>query len=224
MGEGVNTVPTLHLERELYLQGFTRVAGIDEVGRGPLAGPVVASAVVLSPSLHGTSAEWLQLVDDSKVLTARRREAAYEDIQRHALAVGTGVVSHDEIDRVGIVRATCRAMLVAVEQLAVQPDYLILDYIRFPDCPFPFRALVDGDSLCYSIAAASIVAKVTRDRLMQEADRLYPGYGFAKHKGYATQEHLEALARLGPTPIHRTYFAPVAALMMNLFPDGETQS
>ncbi len=208
-------MPSLQWERGLRRQGFLWIAGVDEAGRGPLAGPVVAAAVLLPPHLDDGSpeAQWLRLVDDSKALSAYQRERALEEVLRHAVAVGTGVVDPHEIDRVGIVQATCQAVLAALRALPFQPDYLLADYMKLNGCPVPYTPLVDGDSLCFSIAAASIVAKVTRDRIMVELDRQYPGYGLAQHKGYPTPEHLAALARLGPSPIHRTSFAPVAALL-----------
>ena len=201
-------MPGLALERRLYQQGFRLVAGVDEAGRGPLAGPVMAAAVILPADLSG-SEPWLGLVDDSKRLTPAQRERAVESIQRHALAVGVAQEGPDSIDRIGIAPATIAAMLRAVANLPVQPDYLLLDFVHLQECPFPFESVVRGDSLSYAIAAASIVAKVTRDRLMHEADALYPGYSFARNKGYPTPHHLAQLGVLGPCPIHRRSFAPV---------------
>ena len=211
-------MPSLDLEKSVQSQGFSLVAGVDEAGRGPLAGPVVAGAVILSPALfsNGTEAfpEWLQLVDDSKALTARQRRTVLKDIQAHAVAVGHGMASHQEIDSVGIVPATRRAMQRAIDNLRPRPSYLLIDFVKLQDCGIPFQAMAHGDSLCYSIAAASIVAKVARDRMMVEADALYPGYGFARHKGYATDEHLRLLSLKGPSPIHRRSFSPLRQAML----------
>ena len=201
-------MPGLALERQVYQQGFRMVAGVDEAGRGPLAGPVVAAAVILPPDLP-ESEPWLALVDDSKRLSPVKRERAVELIQRHALAFGVAQEDHDAIDRIGIVPATVAAMLRAVANLPVQPEYLLLDFVPLRECPFPFAPVVRGDSLSYSIAAASILAKVTRDRLLQKADAVYPGYSFARNKGYPTAQHLAQLQALGPCAIHRRSFAPV---------------
>ena len=208
-------MPDLTHERRLYRQGLRVIAGVDEAGRGPLAGPVVAAAVVLPKDLSGEEA-WLTKLDDSKRLSAKRREAAFELIQEHALAVSVADESPEEIDRIGIGRAVIRAMLRAVDGLAVAPQYLLLDYVPIRECPYPYETLVKGDSRSYSIAAASIVAKVTRDRMMEQAEILYPGYGFTRHKGYGTALHRERLASLGPCPLHRRSFAPLrqAALAM----------
>jgi ribonuclease HII len=205
-------MPGLDLERRLQTQGSWRIAGVDEAGRGPLAGPGVAAAVVLPPDLSG-SEPWLGLVNDSKRLSAAQRERALEFIHRHSLAVGVGQADHREIDETGIVPATIKAMLQAVAKLPVPPDHLLLDFIPIKTCPHPYQAIVRGDSISYSIAAASIVAKVTRDRLMQQADPDFPGYCFARHKGYPTVEHLARLQALGPCPIHRRSFAPVRACL-----------
>ena len=208
-------MPDLSHERRLYRRGLRMIAGVDEAGRGPLAGPVVAAAVVLPPRMSGKEA-WLEKLDDSKRLSARRREAAFELIQEHALAVSVVDEPPEEIDRIGIGRAVIRAMLRAVDGLAVAPQHLLLDYVPIRECPYPYETLVKGDSRSYSIAAASIVAKVTRDRMMEQAEILYPGYGFARNKGYGTALHRERLSSLGPCPLHRRSFAPLrqAALVM----------
>ena len=208
-------MPDLCHERRLYRQGLRVVAGVDEAGRGPLAGPVVAAAVALPSDLSGGEA-WLTKLDDSKRLTAQQREAAFVLIQEHAVAVSVVEESPEEIDRIGIGRAVIRAMLRAVEGLTVTPQHLLLDYVPIKECPYSYETLVKGDSRSYSIAAASIIAKVTRDRTMELADTLYPGYGFARHKGYGTALHREQLSSLGPCPLHRRSFAPLrqAALAM----------
>ena len=182
---------------------MSRVAGLDEAGRGPLAGPVVAAAVVIDPDRR------IRGVADSKLLTPERRAELYELIHARAVAVGVAIVDHVTIDRINILEATCLAMREALAQLVLVPDLVITDFVALPGLPCPQRNLIDGDARCATVAAASIVAKVTRDRLMLEADKLYPEYGFAKHKGYGTPEHLAALDRHGACPIHRRSFAGV---------------
>ena len=181
---------------------------MDEAGRGPLAGPVVAAAVVLPPDLSGGE-PWLAAIDDSKRLSPAQRERALQLIQQNALAIGVAQEGPEEIDRIGIDQANIQAMLRAVAGLPFQPEYLLLDFVRLKDCALPCDLVVGGDALSYSIAAASIVAKVTRDLLMQQADGLYPGYSFAKNTGYGTATHLAQLLALGPCPIHRRSFAPL---------------
>ena len=196
------------MELRLQGQGVRLVAGVDEAGRGPLAGPVVAAAVILPPGLSGQE-PWLQLLDDSKRLSPAQRRQAVAALESHALGVGVAGVEPEEIDRLGIGRATIKAMLAAVAALPLDPGYLLLDFVHLRDCAYPFETVVRGDSLSYSIAAASDVAKVTRDRWMEEADLRYPGYSFAQHKGYPTPQHLAQLRELGPCPIHRRSFGPV---------------
>ena len=198
--------PTFIEEERLWQQGYELVAGIDEVGRGPLAGPVVAAAVILTPA---SRLPWLWELRDSKRLAPRKREFLSSCIQREALAVGVGVVPPETIDACGIVAATRLAMRLAVEKLAPSPDFLLIDWITMPELDIPQRSITRGDNLSRSIAAASIVAKVHRDRMMMEYDGLYSGYGFARNKGYPTTEHLAKLRRLGCCPIHRASFAPV---------------
>jgi len=198
--------PTFAEEERLWAQGWRLVAGVDEVGRGPLAGPVVAAAVVL-PSERQPS--WVHLLRDSKELSAQRREELFGLIQQDGIAFGVGIVPREEIDARGIAPASKLAMRDAITGLPLIPDYLLIDYVRLPRVRIPQRSITNGDRLSFSIAAASIVAKVTRDRIMVELDGQYPGYGFARHKGYGTPEHLEVLQRLGPCPLHRRSFAPV---------------
>jgi ribonuclease HII len=187
------------MAREL---GFEVVAGLDEVGMGPLAGPVVAGAVVLP--WHAR----LPGIKDSKALTHGQRERLDLAIRRRALAVAVHAIPSEEVDRKGLTWARCAAMLGALAQLAPEPEYLLIDAFDLPEAPLPQMAVIKGDATCVSIMAASIVAKVHRDRAMIEFDRLYPGYGFAQHKGYATREHREAVRLLGPSPIHRVSWAP----------------
>ncbi|MBI2867172.1 MAG: ribonuclease HII, partial [Chloroflexi bacterium] len=198
--------PTFHEEQALALRDYTRAAGVDEVGRGPIAGPVLAAAVVLPID---ASAPWAALLRDSKLLSAAQRERAYAAIERCAVAVGVGLVETDRLDELGIAAACRLAMRQAIERLDPAPDFVLTDNVRLPDLRVPYRAVPDGDTVCASIAAASIVAKVTRDRLMVDYARQFPGYGFERHKGYGTSAHLAILQALGPCPIHRRSFAPV---------------
>jgi ribonuclease HII len=187
-------------EGQAWRTGLTRIAGVDEAGRGPLAGPVVAAAVVIAPDRR------IRGMADSKLLPPERREALFGLIHERAVAVGVGVVDHLTIDRINILEATRVAMVQALAALAVAPELVITDFVALRALACPQRNLVDGDARCASVAAASIVAKVTRDRLMREADREFPVYGFARHKGYATPEHLAAIDRHGLCPLHRRSF------------------
>jgi len=199
-------LPSFVEEERLAAEGYQLIAGVDEVGRGALAGPVVAAAVILP---LGADAPWLTQVRDSKLLSPAEREHLFGCIQQIAISLGTGMVSTEVIDSRGIVKATQLAMKLAIEQLSPPPESLLIDYMSLPEVMLPQRGIKKGDSLCFSIACASIIAKVTRDRLMTELDRACPGYGLAQHKGYGTKEHLSCLCRLGPSPIHRLSFRPV---------------
>ncbi len=194
--------PDLKEEKKLWKKGFRLVAGLDEVGRGPLAGPVVASAVILKDF------KFKNRIADSKVLSAAARQIAYEEILDKAY-IGVGIVGEKIIDEINILRATHRAMELAVLDLGVRPDYLLIDGNSSPDFPYPRLTIVDGDSRSISVACASIVAKVTRDLIMFYYDRLYPAYGFSKHKGYGTKDHLSAIKKYGPVAIHRFTFSPI---------------
>ncbi|MGQ9928416.1 MAG: ribonuclease HII [Chloroflexaceae bacterium] len=200
--------PTIEYERALLAQGYTRIAGLDEAGRGCWAGPVVAAAVVLDDAAL-QQPELLAGVDDSKKLTPTMRARSYAQVCTAALGVGIGIVPAYLIDAFGIVPATRLAMLAALLQLPFLPDAALIDALRLPELTLHQEALVKGDALSLSIAAASIVAKVTRDQLMDTAHRAYPVYGFAAHKGYGTVAHRRALARHGPCPLHRRSFAPL---------------
>jgi ribonuclease HII len=193
----------LSFERLARSNGFHLVAGIDEAGRGPLAGPVVAAAVILPEGLL------IKGVNDSKKLSPDTRERLFDAIMSQALSVGIGMGSAELIDRINILQATRHAMREAVSQLAPQPDCLLIDGISTINSPIPQKTIKKGDSLSLSIAAASIIAKVTRDRLMRELDKIHPGYGFSGHKGYGSVLHLEAIRRLGPSPVHRLTFGGV---------------
>ena len=201
------TTPTYHEESRLLHDGYTLVAGLDEAGRGPLAGPVVAAAVILPPNPGG---DWTAQVRDSKQMTAAQRERVLPYIQEAALQLEVGLSSPSEIDELGIVPATRLAMMRALGHMALLPQFLLVDALTLPEMDLPQRAIVHGDAFCLSIAAASVVAKVARDRMMREEDTTHPGYGFARHKGYGTREHLHNLSRLGPCAIHRMSFAPVS--------------
>jgi ribonuclease HII len=197
----------LRYERRLWRTGILRIAGIDEAGRGPLAGPVVAAAVVVAPGF------FIPEVNDSKQLTAGQREDLHQRILDGAVSVGVGTVDNSIIDAVNILNATFKAMQQAVDALSAVPDHLLVDGNRFRQETatngrhgIPVTTIVGGDAKSFSIAAASIIAKVTRDRMMVEYDREFPGYGFARHKGYGTQQHREAIRRLGYSPIHRRSF------------------
>ena len=186
------------------------MAGLDEAGRGPLAGPVVAAAVVLPPGTR------IRGVDDSERLEPERREELYEVIRARALGIGVGLVDAPTIDRVNILQATRRAMGMALGALGLEPELVLTDFVALDGLRCPQRNLVEGDRRSATVAAASIIAKVTRDRMMAEADREYPAYGFGRHKGYATLEHLAALMMHGPCPLHRRTFSGVV-LQQDLF-------
>jgi ribonuclease HII len=203
-------------ELAAWRRGLTRVVGVDEAGRGPLAGPVVAAAVVLSPDRR------IAGLDDSKRLLPEERERLFTLIRDRALAVGVGAADPETIDRVNILRATRLAMAQALGTLGLQPDLVLTDFVELDGISWPQRNLVRGDQRSASVAAASIVAKVTRDRLMMSADREYPVYGFGQHKGYATEAHRQALLVHGPCALHRRTFAGVF-LQGELFPADETE-
>jgi len=196
-------------ERMASAMGYAVVAGVDEVGMGPLAGPVVGGAVVLPIGVR------LPGLDDSKQLTAAERDRLDKAIRKRALAVSVCAVDHAQVDSLGLIRARHLATAGAVAGLDLPAEYLLVDAWDVPEAPLPQMAVVRGDRTCASIMAASIVAKVARDRAMIEFDRLYPGYGFAGHKGYATRAHRAAIKRLGPSPIHRTTWAPFREFINN---------
>jgi ribonuclease HII len=199
--------PSFAEEKLLRAQGYHYIAGVDEVGRGALMGPVLAAAVILPDSFK---ARWKSQVRDSKQLKPETREYLFDFIKETAISIGVGESSNDVIDTVGIAKATRLAMIEAIEKLAPQPQYLIIDYVRLTETTLPQKGITHGDSLCFSIACASIIAKVTRDRLVTEMDKDYPGYGFAGHKGYGTRKHIECLQKKGPCPLHRRSFSPVS--------------
>jgi ribonuclease HII len=210
MGER-HSLPTLAYETRLWAKGYGRVAGLDEAGRGAWAGPVVAAAVILPPD-DPDLLRHLAGVRDSKQLAAARREALLGVIVEHAVAWGVGAVPPADIDAMGIVPATHQAMAMALHAISPPADYLLLDYVSLQEPALPQQSLIQGDARVLSIAAASIVAKVSRDRMMVELDARFPGYGFARHKGYGTELHQAMLAALGPSIVHRRSFAPLRRL------------
>ncbi|MBQ8379408.1 MAG: ribonuclease HII [Clostridia bacterium] len=190
----------LEIEESLYEKGYKLVCGVDEAGRGPLCGPVVAAAVILKPG------QMIDGVNDSKKISEKKREKLYEDIMANALAVGVGMSDVDVIEDVNILNATKLAMKQAISNLKIQPEYVLIDGNQMIDITMDAETVVSGDAKSESIAAASIIAKVTRDRMLLEWDKEYPEYGFAKHKGYGTKAHIEAIGKYGLTPLHRKSF------------------
>lgn len=192
-------------EQNLYNEGYKLICGIDEAGRGPLAGPVVVGAVVMKPE---SKIEW---VNDSKKVTEKRRDILYNKITEEAIAWGVGIVSEKEIDEINILNATKKGLHIAIgeviEKLGKKPEIVITDALKEIDTfGIPYQSIIKGDATCYSISCASIIAKVTRDRIMKEWDEVYPQYGFNSHKGYGTAKHIEAIKKYGPSPIHRKTF------------------
>lgn len=204
-------ITTLTYELSLTGYGYTAIAGVDEVGRGALAGPLMAGAVILPDfdTLQRDIDFW-HTVRDSKTISFSRRAILAVEIMERARAWSLGTVEADELDQIGVAAANRSAMERAVWALAVEPDHLLLDAFTI-DHPLPQQGIIDGDALSLSIAAASIIAKVARDTIMIELDAIYPGYGFARHKGYAAKTHRDAIAQLGPCPVHRYCYAPIAA-------------
>jgi len=206
--------PTFAAERPLWARGIGFVAGIDEVGRGPLAGPVAAGAVILPPGARAAGRfRWLRHVNDSKQLPPEAREELAPEIWSHAVAAGVGFISVSSVDRIGIAEASRQAMLAAIANLRVRPQHLLLDAFPLPACSLPQTPIIGGDGLSLSIACASIIAKVARDKLMDTQEAVYPGYGFLTNKGYYTPEHVQALGRLGPCLLHRRSFSPVKEMV-----------
>ena len=206
LDEDLRLKTMLSYEKELYKQGLTLVAGVDEVGRGPLAGPVVAAAVILQKNCK------IRGLNDSKKIPKKKHLEIYQAVQDQALAIGIGIMDNQVIDQVNIYEATKLAMKEAISQLSLQPEHLLIDAMKL-ELPISQTSIIKGDANSLSIAAASIVAKVTRDELMKEYDQQYPGYDFTTNAGYGTAKHLEGLEKLGVTPIHRTSFEPVKTLV-----------
>lgn len=189
------------IEEELYESGTDCICGIDEAGRGPLAGPVVVAAAIMPRY------SMIEGINDSKKVSEKKREELYEIITKEAIAYGVGIIDQQEIDRINILNATKEGLTMAVKELSVRPDLIIVDALTKIDTDgISYQSIIKGDAKCYSIAAASIIAKVTRDRIMRQWDEVYPQYGFAKHKGYGTAEHIEAIKNYGICPLHRLSF------------------
>ena len=202
----------LFYEKELSKKGYKLIGGLDEAGRGPLAGPVVAGCVILDPDAP------IPGIDDSKKLSESQRESLYFEIREKAIAIGIGIVDNETIDRVNILQASLEAMCQAVKGMPTKPDYLLIDGQFCPQLDFSMQAIIAGDGKSLSVAAGSIIAKVTRDKIMGELDETYPQYGFSRNKGYPTPEHISALKSHGPCEIHRKTFAPVikATIQLNI--------
>jgi len=198
--------PNYQEEALLLQSGYRHIAGCDEAGRGAWCGPVVAAAVILPPDIN---LPWINDVYESKLLKTNQREVLYEKITDQALSWATGIISHSEIDKAGILIATKRAMLKAVDNLSIAPDFLLVDFVRLPLIEISQKNITKGDLRCLSIACASIIAKVTRDRIMDNLDKQYPGYFLSKHKGYGTKTHMNKIISYGVLPIHRRSFAPI---------------
>ena len=206
----MNDLDLFHYEHEATAKGYQHIVGVDEVGRGPYAGPVVAAAVYLPPGIE----KEIPGLNDSKKLTAKRRELLNEQLQKHpGVEISIQELSHEVVDEINILQATYRAMRLAVKELMPKADYILVDGNPVPDLPLPNLNIIKGDSKSASIAAASIVAKVYRDHLMKEMDRKYPGYDFANNMGYGTKSHRAGLDKIGPCPIHRKSFKPIAKLL-----------
>ncbi len=199
----------LAAEKKVFNLGYKLVAGLDEAGRGPLAGPVVAACVIIDQNFTIPPGD-LELVADSKKLSAKKRNLIFRAIRESALAVEIGVVDNNDIDKINILQASFLAMRRALKKSPLKPDYVLLDGgLKIPKLNLPQTAIIQGDATVWTVAAASIIAKVSRDWIMEEMEKKYPGYNFAKHKGYGTKEHLEKIKALGPCPIHRLSFAPL---------------
>lgn len=199
-------IDLLQYEKELYQEGFHYIGGCDEAGRGPLVGPVVAACVILKESYE------LPGLNDSKQLSEKKREIYFDILQQDALAIGVGVVTAKEIDEINIYEASRKAMMIAINECKIKPDYVLTDAMPL-HIDIPSQSIIHGDALSLSIAAASVIAKVTRDRMMVELDKEHPEYGFAKHKGYPTKEHLENIKKYGVLPNYRFTYRPIRDLM-----------
>ena len=212
LDENLRLENMLTYEKDLYKQGLTLIAGVDEVGRGPLAGPVVAAAVILPQGCK------IKGLNDSKKIPKKKHLEVFQAVQDQALSIGIGIIDNQVIDQVNIYEATKLAMKEAISQLSLQPQHLLIDAMKL-DLPISQTSIIKGDANSLSIAAASIIAKVTRDELMKDYDQQFPGYDFTANAGYGTAKHLEGLTKLGVTPIHRTSFEPVKSLV-----SGEKES
>ncbi len=198
------TINLYEFEEKLYDEGFHCICGVDEAGRGPLAGPVVVASCILPPFLR------IDGINDSKQLSAKKRQELYKLIIKNAVSYNIVFISEEDIDNLNIYQATKKGMLEAIKGLKVKPDYALIDAMPLGELDIPHNSIIHGDARCASVAAASILAKVTRDEYMEKMDIKYPNYGFKKHKGYGTKAHIEALEKYGPCPIHRKTYAPVS--------------
>lgn len=200
-------VNLLKYERELYKKNITLIAGVDEAGRGPLCGPVVAASVILPQNYH------LEGLNDSKQLSEKKREAFYEILQKEAISIGVGIVSAKEIDEINILEASRKAMYIAINNLDIKPEYILSDAMKLDDINILYTSIIHGDALSLSIAAASVIAKVTRDHIMMEIDTKHPEYNIKKHKGYPTKEHLELIEKFGVFEEYRISYKPVEKVL-----------
>ena len=200
-------IDLLAYEKELYNEGYELICGTDEAGRGPLAGPVVAAAVILPKNMI------IEGVNDSKQLTEKKREELFDIINEKALAVGISFIDNKKIDEINILEASRLAMMTAIKNLKIKPDYVLSDAMKM-NIDIPVKPIIKGDALSINIAAASIIAKVSRDRFMDEMDLKYPNYGFKRHKGYPTKDHIEAIKKYGITDIHRLTFKPIKTMLV----------
>ena len=205
----IENIDLLKYEKELYDQGITLIGGVDEVGRGPLVGPVVAACVILPVNYELTG------LNDSKKLSEKKREQLYDIIMKDAISVGVGIVGPEKIDEINILEASRLAMKLAIEDLDVKPEFVLSDAMKLTNIDIPYKDIVHGDALSLSIAAGSVIAKVTRDRMMYELDKEYPEYGFAKHKGYPTKAHLEKIREYGVLKNYRFTYKPVSDLIIS---------
>ena len=203
----MKTSDLLKYEKELYKNNITLIAGVDEAGRGPLCGPVVAAACILPKNYH------LEGLNDSKQLSEKKREKFFEILKKEAVSYGIGIASASEIDEINILEASRKAMYIALNNLSVTPEYILSDAVALNDIDIPSRPIIHGDALSLSIAAASVIAKVTRDHIMLELDKKYPEYHYNKHKGYPTKEHMELLKKYGVTEEYRMSYKPVRELL-----------
>lgn len=198
------TINLYEFEEKLYDEGFQNICGVDEAGRGPLAGPVVVASCILPPFLR------IDGINDSKQLSEKKRQELYKLIIKNAISYNIVFISEEDIDNLNIYQATKKGMLESIKGLKVKPDYALIDAMPLSELDIPHNSIIHGDARCASVAAASILAKVTRDEYMEKMDIKYPNYGFKKHKGYGTKAHIEALEKYGPCPIHRKTYAPVS--------------
>ncbi len=199
--EEARIIKLKEMETEFFNKGVKYIAGIDEAGRGPLAGPVVVASVILA------SDSMIEGINDSKKISENKREKLYDMITQEAISYGVGIVYQDEIDEINILQATKKGLTMAIQQMEVKPNIILVDALNGIDTlGIPYKSIIKGDAKCYSISAASIIAKVTRDRIMREWDKIYPQYGFGSHKGYGTAKHIAAIKEYGPCPLHRRSF------------------